>query len=339
MNLQIGLHITQANDPLQKVPLQRIHHALLHPKPDFKQQIERLRMIRTMDMRQYKRLKTGLPYFVCGHFHPAIRKREHFSSIQCFVVDMDGFEWADCKREDVIKALCTDERLLLLFTSPGGDGLKAMFRLQEACQDAGLYSAFYKAFIQKLALQYGLEKVIDTVTSDVSRACFLSFDPNTYYQPDALPVVLTDFFDPSQEADALRKIDKANEQLAKQQTDKPDNTKAHKGPSDEVLLAIKQRLNPNFRPKPPKAAPHIPERLHEVMPAIIKALQANDMLVLEEIPISYGKQIKAGMGHHWAEVNVFYGKRGFSVVKSTKTGSQAQLAELMYQIIHTLLFT
>lgn len=337
MNLQIGLHITQANDPLQSIPLARIHHSLLHPKPAFQQQIERLRLIRAMDERQYKRLKTELPYFVCGHFHPAIRKREHFSSIQCFVVDMDGFEWAECNRQDVVQALQADERLLLLFTSPSGDGLKAMFQLHEPCQDAGLYSAFYKAFIQQLATQYHLEKVIDTVTSDVSRACFLSIDPQAYYQPNASPIILTDYFDPSQ-PDALHLIQKANQQMQETQAEKP-NKKLDKGPTDEVLLAIKQKLNPNFRPKPPKPAPHIPERLHEVMPDIIAALQANELTLLEETPISYGKQLKVGMGHHWAEVNIFYGKRGFSIVKSTKSGSQAQLAELLYQIIHALLFT
>lgn len=337
MNVQFGLYIKQPNDPLQKVSIERIHHALQHPKAEFRQQIEHLRMVRVMDPRQYSRLKTDLPYFVCGHFHPAIRRREHFSSIHCLVVDMDHFEWADCSREAVVQALRTDPRTLLLFTSPGGDGIKAMFRLSEPCQDAGLFSLFYKVFIQRLAAQYHLEKVIDTVTSDVSRACFFSIDTDAYYNPEPEPVHIGDYIDTAA-PDITYQVNKAQQVLEAAQEAKPDKQPAPGGPSDEVLLAIKQKLNPNFRARPKKPDPTVPAELEHKQADILAAVTAAGLTVLEHKSIQYGKQIRAGMGNHWAEVNVFYGQRGFSVVKSTKSGSQPELAELMYQTIHPILF-
>ena len=43
-------------------------------------------------------------------------------------------------------------------------------------------------------------------------------------------------------------------------------------------------------------------------------------------------------GYRKAEVNVFFGKRGFSVVKSPKTGTDAALMDLLYGILFAHLF-
>jgi hypothetical protein len=39
----------------------------------------------------------------------------------------------------------------------------------------------------------------------------------------------------------------------------------------------------------------------------------------------------------WAEINVFYGKKGWSVVKTTKSGSHPDLAELGARAIEEIL--
>jgi hypothetical protein len=74
------------------------------------------------------------------------------------------------------------------------------------------------------------------------------------------------------------------------------------------------------------------------MPALVDALAAAGLTVLAERPIQYGRQIQAGRGPLWGEVNVFYGQRGFSVVKTTKTGSHPELAELLRQLVDQLLW-
>lgn len=55
-------------------------------------------------------------------------------------------------------------------------------------------------------------------------------------------------------------------------------------------------------------------------------------------PIHYGKQLRVGMDNLWAEVNLFYGKKGFTVVKTTKTGSTPELAELASQTLYQILY-
>jgi hypothetical protein len=333
IQLQYGINITSAEDTLQKVPLERIVQGIQHPKAKLRNQIERLRMVRTVDERQYGRLKRQLPYFVCGHFHPVQRRREHFSSIETFVVDLDHLQRAGLDKEAVRQKLQEDERTLLVFTSPSGDGLKVMFRLKERCLDAGLYSYFYKAFVQKLAVQYGLEQVVDLTTHDVSRACFLSIDPKVYYHAEASAVVLEQYFD-AQSPDEVISVQKEAKKMKEQQ---PDPPRADREPlSDEVLLAIKQKLNPNFRPRKKKEA-YVPPELETVMPVIREKLAAADIELRDTEGIHYGKKMQMAAGPHLAEINVFFGKRGFSVVKTTKTGTNPELAALCYQIIYEAL--
>lgn len=331
--LQVGQHITQADDELRKVPVERIYQGIAQPKDAFRNQIKRLRLVRAMDPKQYNRLKRELPYFVCGHFHPPHRRREHFAAIQHFVVDLDHFQVAGKDLEEVRDRLRADERVLLLFTSPGGDGLKVLFQLREPCFDAGLYALFYKAFIQKLAHQYGLEQVIDARTHDVTRACFLSVDAQAHFRPGAEAIVLEQYFDPAN-PEAQREVAKQHKELREQG---PADPRPEKEPlSDEVLLNIKQKLNPNFRPRKQRNY-YVPPELESIMPQVEERLQAMNMALAKTEPIQYGKKLTVAAGPHWAEVNVFFGKRGFSVVKTTKSGSNADLAAMAHQILYELL--
>lgn len=42
-------------------------------------------------------------------------------------------------------------------------------------------------------------------------------------------------------------------------------------------------------------------------------------------------------GGHQAELNIFYGKKGFSVVKSTKTACSDELNDLVYNLVMELI--
>lgn len=332
IHLQYGTRITSPDDELQKVALTRIHQGIVQPKPTLSNQIKRLRMVRAMDERQYARLKRDLPYFVCGHFYPARRRKEHFSSIDCFVVDLDHFQRSELRQAEVRQRLQQDERLLLLFTSPSGDGLKLLFRLAEKCFDPGLYSFFYKAFVQQLAQQYELAPVVDLSTHDVARACFLSTDPHAYLNLEAQPVVLEHFFDPLS-PEAPREVHEGQQAL-RDQAPPPVKDAPERDPlNDEVLLAIKQRLNPNFRPRQKQQPAYVPPELESQMEAIGEKLAQAEIELREAQPIQYGKKLLLAAGPYLAEINIFFGKRGFSVVKTTKTGTHAELAELAYQII------
>lgn len=81
--------------------------------------------------------------------------------------------------QEIKQVLSTDAFFLLVFISPSGKGIKALLHIGE--QD------FKKAFVD-ISLycqqQYGL--VPDVSGSDITRACFLSYDPHYFYNPDAI---------------------------------------------------------------------------------------------------------------------------------------------------------
>jgi len=185
--LQWGLHITQSGDPLHKIGLEEMYRRIRQPKAAFQDRIRQLRAVRAMDEKQYRELKKDLPYFVCGLFHPAVRRRENFAEIRHFLLDLDHLSQAELPAEVLAQRMRALPEAEMCFTSPGGDGLKLMFRLSEGCRDAAMFSAFYKVFSRQFAEKHSLQQVVDYATSDVSRACFVSFDPEAFYNPQILP--------------------------------------------------------------------------------------------------------------------------------------------------------
>ena len=287
----------------------------------------------SMDPKQYGRLKKELPYFTCGRFHPPIRRIAHFAAIEYFVIDLDHFEKSDLNKLMVSETLRKDEQVVMLFTSPGGDGLKVMCKLEEKCHDAGLYSLFYKAFLRDFAQRHGLEEVIDVSTSDVSRACFLSVDDQAWYNPGATPVKLEAYFDRS-DPNAQHHTERAFKEL-ESKAPAPE-TRADAPLTSDVLTEIKRKLNPNFRPQKPRNI-HVPEELDEVLPEIQTRMEQMNISINKVESINFGKKLTVGAGRYWAEVNVFFGKKGYSIVKTPKSGSNTDLAELTHQVLYELL--
>lgn len=337
--LMAGKHVTQPGDPLQPLTVERMFRGLTNAGGPMAPLVQQLRALKTMNPDAYRKAKPQLPYVVCGQFSPAVRRKENFAFTEHFIVDIDKLSLKELDPEAVKRLLKQDESVALLFTSPGNDGVKVLFNFKERIHDAGYYSLFYKRFTARFATRHRLEGLVDLVTSDVSRCCFMSYDPDAWYNPNAAPVDHTAFLDPDSLdhlGDALTEIKVAAENAAKAITDLPlalPKEGAHTLP-DEVLLQIKQKLNPSLAARVPKAKEYIqPSELDEVMPGITKALADLDMPVMEARPISYGKQIKVKAGIHWAEVNLFYGKGSYKVVETTKTGSNKQLAEMAAQAI------
>ena len=165
--------------------LWKVYHALKSPKTETTALIRQLRIVYGLDKKRYSVLKKQLPYLVCGIFNPPYRKGEHFGYIQYFLLDIDKISEKQLSMEDLRHKIEKDSRVVLSFVSPSEDGLKVMFRLSERCYDKGMYALFYKAFAYQFARQYQIEHVIDSQTCDVTRACFVSMDPQAYYNPHA----------------------------------------------------------------------------------------------------------------------------------------------------------
>ena len=95
--------------------------------------------------------------------------------------------------------------------------------------------------------------------------------------------------------------------------------------------SIKQLLNP--RAKKERVPVFVPQELEEVMVALKPYVEEAGVTVAEILNIQYGKKIRFKMGMKQAEINLFFGKRGFSVVQSPRTGTNAELNQLMADLI------
>ena len=57
----------------------------------------------------------------------------------------------------------------------------------------------------------------------------------------------------------------------------------------------------------------------------------------EMINIQYGKKFRFQLGLKQAETNIFYGKRGYSVVQSPRSGTSTELNEIAAQVISEII--
>ena len=80
----------------------------------------------------------------------------------------------------------TEFETLLLFTSPSGQGLKWVI---ETDLSKATHIEWFNAVSNYLRATYGLQS--DPACKNVSRACFIPYDPDAYIAPRMLPEVQT----------------------------------------------------------------------------------------------------------------------------------------------------
>jgi hypothetical protein len=336
--IMIGTNITSNADELRKVQEDYLYNSLRTPKPVIESKIRQLRIIYCLDPKQYSQLKRALPYIVCGIFTPPYRRKENFAYIDHFIIDIDKLSGKGMDINDIRSRIQKDDRVMMCFTSPSEDGLKVMFCLKERCYDYGIYSIFYKDFLRKFSALHQLEQVIDSCTSDVSRACFISIDANAYYNPQAIPVdvdsyVNTDntseLFDLKHELDKEVKINAEDIRIAEKESHNPD-------PDKDVMREIKAKLNPRSIVKEERVV-FVPQQLEEIICDMKKYIEQTGIIVSDVKSIQYGKKIQSKLGLKLSEINVFFGKRGYSVVKSPKCGTNEELNDLLADMINSFL--
>lgn len=326
-----GKNITRNDDKLTKVTIDYLYHAIKEPKPEIQAKIRQLRIVRNLDPKRYASCKRELPYLVCGSFNPPFRRTDNFVSIEYFIIDIDHIEDKGLSINDIRKKLENDERVMLLFLSPSEDGLKVLFHLKEKCYDAGLYSAFYKNFVKRLSIEYNLEQVVDARTSDVCRACFVSHDPNIYINTNATAVDINQYIDLDNSFElTLTLKDKGSSQPEKSTNEQ--TTEKDKDPDSDAIKKIKEILKIQ-KTKVERNEVFVPEQLNDIIDDVKKTIEETGIIVKEVINISYGKKIRATLGIKQAEVNLFYGKKGYSVVKSPRCGTNPELNDIVYEII------
>ena len=331
--LSFGKHITQKDDLLAPLEVQNFYLTIRQPDEKTLALINRLRLVQTIDKKQYGVMKRELPYVVCGIFNPPYRRIENFGYLEYFIIDIDHIAEKGLTLNAIREKLIADSRVVLCFVSPSEDGLKALFRLSEKCYDAGKFSLFYKLFVRAFAAQNGYEQVVDTVTSDVSRACFLSFDPEVFYNPLADTVSMQDYvdFDNAYAVGEIRHVIKQEEKEKK--PEKPEKPV----PDDSAIAFIKERLQNKTRVPRQKPQVYVPEELEQILEKLLQYIGESGIQVESVENIQYGKKFRFRAGIAQAEINLFFGKRGFSVVKSPKQGTSDHLNELMVTYISSFI--
>ncbi len=330
----IGANITSSADALKQIGLEYLYYRLIDPKPEIASLVHQLRIVYSVNPKKYAELKRSLPYVVCGTFNPPYRRTENFAYTEHFIIDIDHISEKQIDMGVLRKKLIADERVCLLFASPSEDGLKVFFQLKQRCYDAGEYSLFYKAFARSFSMQYGLEQVIDQRTSDVCRACFVSIDSEAYFNANAVPVALSAYL-PTDDMTALMDLKRGlqNDQAesrAKTQREKPSSD-----PDSDVIQRIKAVLSTSQEKSVPHPEPYVPLQLDEIMDELKTYVQGTGVIVSGIQNIQYGKKIQMKMGAKSAEINLFYGKRGFSVVQSPKCGTSSEMNQLMADLIRS----
>ena len=338
--IMYGTNIQSAADPLQKVQEEYFFHSLVHPKQQIETRLRQLRVIYQIDPKMYAAQKRTLPYVVCGIFTPPYRKTENFAYLENFIIDIDHLSTKEIGIDDLRQRIQADQRVFMCFTSPSEDGLKVMFKLNERCYDAGLYAIFYKEFLRRFSIQYNLEQVADQRTSDATRACFVSIDAKAYFNPECECINLKDYIDlssPIEVFDIKRKQDKDNKDAQRRLKEESGTT--NHDPDREAMERIKQQLSTNNSNVKKSQPVYVPEQLSEIMDDLKVYIEDTGLVVSEVISIQYGKKIRIKMGLKEAEVNLFYGKRGFTVVKSPRCGTNLELNDISTQLIQGFIDT
>ena len=101
--------------------------------------------------------------------------------------------------------------------------------------------------------------------------------------------------------------------------------------SDAVILAIENEIEVLFTDKGGKPI----GRIWSPMDGLIHFLQENGLAVNSFSNIQYGKNIRIQLGLKKAEINIFYGKRGFTVVECPRTGTNKELNHLCSDLIRS----
>ena len=328
-------NIKSVTEELKKMPVRHLFDAVRNPREQTKVLLRNLQLCRQIDASKYSSLKQQLPYFVCAMFNPPYRRTENFAYTEYFIVDIDHLSDKQLVSSEVRKKLEADPRTMLCFLSPSGDGLKVLFKLSERCYDAGLYKMFYKLFVHKFSVKYALEQVVDTRTCDVTRACFLSADSEAYFNPEPELVVVDDYIktdDVAVNIGMMRETEKKEHKKGTFTT-----TEKNPEPTDDVLAQIRSTLNMQSRKPRCKQEAYVPNELNDIMDDLKAYVEAKGVTLSEIVNIQYGKKLRFILGHKQAEINLFFGKRGFTVVQSPRTGTDKEANALMADVINCFL--
>lgn len=159
--------------PHKTVSLVQVYNAITGEY--YKQHTEKLRSISdVVQARKYK--AANFDYCTFSGVFTARNDKSLVTHSELMCIDFDHVQNLDTLRQ----ALLADEYFdtQLLFVSPSGDGLKWIIEIDTRKAPHGEYFASVANYIIQT---YSVE--VDKSGKDISRACFLPFDPNAFINP------------------------------------------------------------------------------------------------------------------------------------------------------------
>lgn len=335
--LYSGKNITAPADPLEKITVDELFRMIQSPDNDLVATVRQLRTVRSLNNKQYTQLKKMLPYIVCGCFNPPYRKTENFTFIEYFFVDIDHLSTKGYNITTIKNKIKRDSRARMIFVSPSEDGLKVLFHLSEKCHDAGVFKLFYRKFVEQFAQQHELEQTIDSVTNDVTRACFVSIDSEAFYNPFADDVDMKAFINPAETLEMFDMKHDMDKEIKEEKKAHKEEEKQQREPDDAAMDRIKELLLTKKQQQKIRNTVEVPEQLEIIITSLKQFIEDQGIDVYDVENIQFAKRIKCRLGLKLAEVNLFYGKKGFSVVQSPRSGTNAELNQIVAEIIQIYL--
>lgn len=325
----IGNNIKSSCDHLESISVKELYGKISAPEETLVSAVRHLRIMRGLDGKLYQKAKTELPYIVCGTFSPCFRKSENFVCTDSFVLDVDHITEKGFDVQDVRMRISDDSRVALMFTSPSGDGLKILFKLSEKCYDSAKFAVFYKAFASSFSIQYGLEQVVDAKTCDVTRACFLSADETAFYRESPVPVDVDFYVNEDNPFDYQCGAEQSGDETCPF-TEREDDMH---GPHPDDIEKIKQTLFKKRSSVEFKREVYVPKEVSTIVEGLSKCLADNNVQLDGVCDIQYGKKFQMTCGGKHSEVNVFFGRKGYSVVPTPKRGTDKELNDVLSGLI------
>jgi hypothetical protein len=77
--------------------------------------------------------------------------------------------------------------------------------------------------------------------------------------------------------------------------------------------------------------------MENIVQSVVQYCLDRGIQTTEVINIHYGKKFRFQLGIRQAEINVFYGRKGFSVVQTPRNGTDKELNEVTWKILCEML--
>jgi len=156
--------------PLNALKLHEIHSLIT--SNTYKRATERLRSI--SDIKEKRKFKANnFDYVTFSGVFEKRSDKELIKHSSLITIDFDHLGNIQLVKDQLLQDEYFDTELL--FTSPSGDGLKWIIRIDLS---EATHQEYFKAIANYLQQTYNIE--VDQSGKDVSRACFLSYDPDAF---------------------------------------------------------------------------------------------------------------------------------------------------------------